>query len=119
MASITDQQQGAWRKIADVSLGTTGATPNGDSLDFRNFSQGTIYASSTHGTPTLTYWTAASSSGPYRLLKTSTGGAVTTVVVANAAIKMPASLSAAQFVRLSSSTTGAYKTLPFVVLKKT
>lgn len=118
MATIVNEQQGSWRHITSVSLGTTGATPNGNSLDMRQFSQGIIYATSTHGTPTLTYWTAASSSGTYRLLKTSTGGAVTTVVVANAAIRMPAAVSGAQFIRLSGSTTAAYKTLPIVVLKK-
>lgn len=118
MASIVNERQGAYRYITNVSLGTTGATPNGDSLDMRPFSQGVIYATSTHGTPVLTFWTAPSSSGTYRLLKTSTGGAVTMTVIANAALKMPAAVSAAQFLRLSSSTTAAYKTLPAVLLKK-
>lgn len=118
MANMVSEQQGAWRYITNLSLGTTAATPNGDSWDMRGFSQGVIYATSTHGTPTLTFWTAPSSSGTYRLLKTSTGGAVSTAIVANAAIKMPASVSAAQFVRLSSSTTAAYKTLPAILLKK-
>jgi len=118
MASIASEQQGLWRYITSVSIGTTGATPSGDSLDMRGFSQGVIYATSTHGTPTLTYWTAPSSSGTYRLLKTSTGGAVTTLIAANAAIRMPASVAGGQFVRLSGSTTAAYKTLPAVMLKK-
>ena len=118
MVAIVNQQQGAYSYLTNLSLGTTAATPNGDSFDMRGFSQGVIYATSTHGTPTLTYWTAPSSSGTYRLLKTPTGGAVTTVIVANAAIKMPASLSAAQFVRLSSSSTAAYKTIPAILLKK-
>ncbi len=118
MVAIVNQQNGSYRYLTSLSLGTTGATPSGDSFDMRGFSQGVIYATSTHGTPVLTYWTAASSSGTYRLLKTSTGGAVTTTIIANAAIKMPASISAAQFVRLSSSTTAAYKTIPAILLKK-
>lgn len=118
MATLTGEMQGLWRRYASVSLGTTGATPNGDILDMRQFTRGTIYASSTHGTPTLTYWTASSSTGPFRLLKSSTGGAVSQVIVANAANRMPAGVAGAQFMRLSSSTTAAYKTLPFVHLQK-
>lgn len=115
---LDSQQQGAWRYYTSVSLGTTAATPNGNSIDMRGMSGGVIYASSTHGTPTLTYWTAPSSSGTYRLLKTSTGGAVTQVVVANSAMRMPAAVSSAQFIRLSSSTTAAYKDLPAVYVQK-
>jgi hypothetical protein len=63
MATIVREQQGSYRQLASVSIGTTGATPNGDTIDFRGMSNGTIYASSTHGTPTLTYWAAASSTG--------------------------------------------------------
>lgn len=117
MASILSEQQGAWRHLSSVTV-TTGATPGGNSIDMRGFSQGIIYASSTYGTPTLTYWTAATTTGPFRLLKTSTGGAVSQVMVANAANRMPAAVSAAQFIKLSSSTTAAAKTLPFVFLKK-
>jgi len=84
----------------------------------RGFSQGSIYATSTHGTPTLTYWEAASTTGPFRLLKSSTGGAVSQVLVANAANRMPAAVAVANFIKLSSSTTAAPKTIPTIVLKK-
>lgn len=117
MVAIVNEQQGAWRHLSSVSI-STGATPGGNSIDMRPFTQGIIYATSTHGTPTLTYWTAASTTGPFRLLKTSTGGAVSQVLVANAGNRMPAAVSSAQFIKLSSSTTAAPKTLPFVFLKK-
>lgn len=117
MASLVSEQLGLWRLISSVSI-STGATPGGNSVDMRQFTQGVIYATSTHGTPTLTYWTAATTTGPFRLLKTSTGGAVSQVMVANAANKMPAAVSAAQFIKLSSSTTAAPKTIPFMFLKK-
>lgn len=112
------EQQGSWRHYTSVSLGTTAAVPNGDMLNFQGMSNGTIYATSTHGTPTLTYWAAASSTGTFRLLKTSTGGAVSQVLIANAANRMPASLAGCNWIRLSSSTTAAYKSLSSVVLRK-
>lgn len=117
MASTVSEQLGLWRLISSVSV-STGAIPGGDSIDMRPFSQGAIYATSTFGTPTITYWMAATTTGPFRLLKTSTGGAVSQVMAANAANRMPAAVSGAQFIKLSSSTTAAPKTLPFVFLKK-
>lgn len=118
MASIHSEQLGAWRRIISVAI-STGAVPGGDAFDMRTFSQGIIEATSTHGVPVLTYWTAATSTGTYRLLKTSTGGAVATTIVANSFVKMPAALAGAGWVKLSSSTTGAPKTLPAILLKKT
>lgn len=116
MASIVKEQLNSWRYLTSVAV--TSGVAAGDMVDFRNFTQGAIYATSTHGTPVLTWYTAASSTGPFRLLKTSTGGAVTTTIIANAAIKFPASVAGASWFRLSSSTTAAVKTIPAMVLKK-
>lgn len=117
MASIVSQQQGSWRHLSSVAI-STGAVPGGDSIDMREFSQGVIYASSTHGVPVLTFWTAPSTTGVFRLAKTSTGGAVSVTIIANSAIKFPAAASSLQFIKLSSSTTAAVKALPNVFLKK-
>jgi len=119
MATIHSEQVGSWRYITSHSLGTTGATPNGDMFDFRPFSRGVIYATSTHGTPTLTFWTAGTSTGPFRLLKTSTGGAVALTIVSNAAVSFPAAAANAQWVRFSGTTGAAYQTIPAMLLKKT
>lgn len=117
MASIVSQQQGAWRHLSSVAI-STGATPGGDSIDMRGFSQGLIVATSTHGVPVLTFWTAPTTTGPFRLAKTSTGGAVSVTIIANSAIRFPTAVGGLAHIKISSSTTAAVKALPHVFLKK-
>lgn len=120
MASIVNRQYGAWMHIANLSLGTTAATPNGDSFDMTEFSDGGFYFSSTHGDHVLTFWNSiASSTGPYALVKTSTGGAVAVTAAAGGYVKFPAAASACRHVRLTASTSAAIQTIPAVFLKKT
>lgn len=102
MANFVQYRSGGFAHYTSVAI--TSATPAaGNSLDMRDFTRGTIIASSTAGTPTLTYWAAATTTGPFRLLKTSTGGAVTTVIVANACVSMPAAVANAGHVRMVTS----------------
>lgn len=115
MASIHSEQLGAWRRITSVLASSGG----GDAIDMRTFARGIIEATSTHGVPVLTYYVAGTSTGPFRLLKTSTGGAVTTTIVANSFINMHSAAAGAGWLKLSSSTTAAPKTLPAILLKKT
>jgi hypothetical protein len=99
---VLAKQNMGWEWHGSVSATSVSVT-NATAVDLRSMTHATVYASSTAGTPTLTVWTAASSTGTYRLLKSSTGGAVSVVVVANAAIRLPANVAGAGMLKLQTS----------------
>lgn len=94
--------QNGWAMYDAVSATSVNVT-NATALDMREFTRAAVIATSTAGTPTLTVWTAASSTSAYRLLKTSTGGAVSITTVANAQINLPTGVGNAALIKLQTS----------------
>lgn len=94
--------QNGWAFYDSVSATSVNVT-NATALDMREFSRCSVIASSTAGTPTLTVWTAASSTSAYRLMKTSTGGAIAITTVANAQINLPAGVGNGSLIKLQTS----------------
>ena len=99
---VLAKQNMGWEWHSSVSA-TSVTVTSATAVDMRDKTHATVYASSTAGTPTLTVWTAASSTGTYRLLKSSTGGAVSVVVVANSGIRLPTSVAGAGLMKLQTS----------------
>ena len=101
MATLFDSRNGLYDHYSSVTCSSVATA--GNSLDMRPFTRGSIEATSTSGTPTLTFYASATTTGPFRLLKTSTGGAVSIAVVANGRVSFPAAVANAGHIKLVTS----------------
>lgn len=99
----------ASRYYSSVSL-TSGALGAGSAvLDMRDMSSGSVTASSTNAATALVFFASLdSSTGPYRPVYTSTGGALGATIAALRCTALPAGALACKWVRLQVDTAGTY-----------